>query len=139
MHKYKIKKLDLEINIASMVDVVFLLLIFFLVASTFKTNTDEIRATISLPQVDLKLEEVEKHTIILYLDKTGKVNVQDQFIPWDRLEDYLREETKEKLDGIEVYADKEVDFEYIARIMAVAGKLNIEQINFYLEYDKTDY
>lgn len=121
-----------------MVDVVFLLLIFFLVASTFKTNTDEIRATISLPQVDLKLEEVEKHTIILYLDKTGKVNVQDQFIPWDRLEDYLREETKEKLDGIEVYADKEVDFEYIARIMAVAGKLNIEQINFYLEYDKTD-
>jgi biopolymer transport protein ExbD len=138
MHKYKIKKLDLEINIASMVDVVFLLLIFFLVASTFKTNTDEIRATISLPQVDLKLEEVEKHTIILYLDKTGKVNVQDQFIPWDRLEDYLREETKEKLDGIEVYADKEVDFEYIARIMAVAGKLNIEQINFYLEYDKTD-
>jgi biopolymer transport protein ExbD len=34
------------------------------------------------------------------------------------------------LDGIEVYADKEVDFEYIARIMAVAGKLNIEQINF---------
>jgi biopolymer transport protein ExbD len=138
MHKYKIKKLDLEINIASMVDVVFLLLIFFLVASTFKTNTDEIRATISLPQVDLELEEVEKHTIILYLDKTGKVNVQDQFIPWDRLEDYLREETKEKLDGIEVYADKEVDFEYIARIMAVAGKLNIEQINFYLEYDKTD-
>jgi len=138
VHKYKIKKLALEINIASMVDVVFLLLIFFLVASTFKTNTDEIRATISLPQVDLKLEEVEKHTIILYLDKTGKVNVQDQFIPWDRLEDYLREETKEKLDGIEVYADKEVDFEYVARIIAVAGKLNIEQINFYLEYDKTD-
>jgi biopolymer transport protein ExbD len=135
MRRYKIKKADLEVNLAPLIDVIFLLLIFFMVASTL--NADEIRATIQLPQVDMQTE-VEKNPTTLYLDKSGKISVQDNFISWDMLQDYLREKPEEKLAGIEIYADKEVDFEYVARLMTVASKLKIELINFCLEYDNSE-
>lgn len=134
MHKYKIKKLDLEMNLAPLIDVVFLLLIFFMVASTL--NTDEVRATIQLPQVDMQTES-EKFSLTLYLDKTGMISTENKAINWDNLQGYLTNQFKEKLDGIEVYVDREADFEYIARVMAVASKAKIERINFLLK--RTDW
>lgn len=135
MHKYRIKKADLEINLAPLIDVVFLLLIFFMVASTLHTN--EIQATIQLPQVDMQTE-TERHPMILYLDKSGRVSIDNDFISWDRLPGYLKEKPKEKLEGIEVYADKEVHFEYITRVMAVASKVKIEKIIFCLEHNTSE-
>lgn len=135
MHKYRIKKLDLEMNMAPLIDVVFLLLIFFMVASTL--NTNEVRATIRVPQVELQTE-AEKRPVTLYLDKTGTISMENKFISWDMLQEFLRGKPKENPEGIEVYADKEVDFEYIARVMAVAGKVEIEQIVFCLEDNKSE-
>lgn len=135
MRKYKIKKADLEIDMAPLIDVVFLLLIFFMVASSL--NVNEIRATIQVPQVELNTE-VEKYPVTLYLDKTGKINIDDHFVSWDILPDYLIRKPKEKLQGIEVYADKEVDFEYVAKVMEIASKLSIEQIRFCLEYHQSE-
>ena len=135
MRKYKIKKLDLEMNLAPLIDVVFLLLIFFMVASTL--NTDEVRATIQLPQVDMQTES-EKFSLTLYLDKTGMISTENEAISWDNLQGYLTNQFKEKLEGIEVYADREADFEYIARVMAVASKAKIERINFFLKNNRLE-
>jgi len=130
MRRYRIKKANLEMNLAPLIDVVFLLLIFFMVASTL--NNDEVRATIQLPQVDMQTES-EKNSLTLYLDKTGIISSENESINWDHLQEYLTNQAKEKLEGIEVYADREVDFEYIARLMALANRINIGQISFRLE------
>jgi len=129
MHKYKIKKLDMEMNMAPLIDIVFLLLIFFMVASTLEIN--EVRATIQLPQVDMETS-VEKNVVILYLDKAGLIYVGDKSIAWDMLQDYFQTMYSDFPAGIEVYADKEVHFEYIARLMASANRAKIEQISFRL-------
>jgi biopolymer transport protein ExbD len=130
MRKYRIKKAGLEMNLAPLIDVVFLLLIFFMVASTL--NTNKVRATIQLPKVNMQTES-DNNFLTLYLDKTGIISTENESIDWDNLQDYLRNQPQEKLEGIEVYADHEVDFEYIARVMAVANRINIEQIIFLLE------
>jgi len=134
MRRYKIKKADLEINLAPLIDVIFLLLIFFMVASTL--DNSQVRATIQLPEVHLKTE-TEKFPVILYLDKTGQVTSKNKLISWDRIYDYLYKMDKDKLnEGIEIYADKEVYFEYIARIIEIAGNLNVYRINFILQTKK---
>src|SRR4030042_3376049 len=134
MRKYKIKKLDMEMNMAPLIDIVFLLLIFFMVASTLDIN--EVRAAIQLPQVDMETS-IEKDVVNLYLDKTGMIYAGNENISWDMLQDYLKEKHTKFSEGIEVYADKEVDFEYIARLMAAANKEKIKQIIFRLEYDQS--
>jgi len=131
MRKYKIKKADLEINLAPLIDVIFLLLIFFMVASTL--DDSQTRATIRIPEVSLE-SETEKFPVILYLDKTGKIFLNNKLISWDKIYHYFYEQDKDKFDkGIEVYADKEVPFEYIAGIMELAGDLNIDKVNFILK------
>jgi len=131
MRKYEIKKLDMEINIAPLIDVVFLLLLFFMLASTLDTN--EIRATIQLPQAEGQISREKDKSIALYLDKNGMIYVGKEHISWDVLPSYLKENIggfHDSHDSIEVYADKEVDFDYVARIMVMGGKLEIEKINF---------
>lgn len=120
-------------NMAPLIDVVFLLLIFFVVASTLDTN--EISATIQLPQVDMETS-TEENVATLYLDKNGFLYVEDKSIAWDMLQNYFQTIYSDFPAGIEVYADKEVNFEYIARVMAVANRINIEQISFLLELGK---
>jgi len=58
-------------------------------------------------------------------------------ISWDRIYDYLYKQYRDKLnEGIEIYADKEFYFEYIARIIEEVGNLNVDRINFYLQSKK---
>ena len=77
--------------------------------------------------------KTEEHLIILYLDKTGQVFIDTQPISWDNIYECLSEKYGKNLHkGIEVYADKEVYFELIARIMEIAGYLNIGNVNFIL-------
>lgn len=131
MRKYLIKKADLEINLAPLIDVVFLLLIFIMVASTL--DDSQSRATIRLPEVSLE-SETEKFPVILYMDKTGQIFLDNKLISWDEIYNYFYEQDKAIFDkGIEVYADKEVCFEYIAAVMELAGDLNIDKVNFILK------
>lgn len=119
-------------NIAPLIDVVFLLLLFFIVASTLDIN--EIRATIQLPQTDEQMFRENRTPITLYLDKNGLIYVGKKNISWEILPDYLKEEYKDLSKSIiEVYADKEVHFEYIARIMVMGSRLEIDKIDFLLK------
>lgn len=135
MHKYKMRKSDIEIDMAPLIDVVFLLLIFFMVASSL--NTNEVRATIQLPQSELQ-SELRRSSLTFYLDKTGKLTIDEHFIPWEGFSGYLKALSEENPQSIEVYADKEVNFEFIAKIIEVANQLNIDQVDFCLKYQQLE-
>lgn len=119
-------------NLAPLIDVVFLLLIFFMVASTI--NMNEVQATIKLPGTDTVEGESIKE-IVLYITKEGQVFLEKEKIEWEKLSDTLYEsmvenETKE----VTVYADREVDFQYIVNMLDLANQLKINQIQFSLHH-----
>jgi biopolymer transport protein ExbD len=69
---------SVDINLTPLIDVVFLLLIFFMVSTTFK---DEARLRIQLPEVqgeDAPAEEPEM--IRLVIDRAGRFYVDDQAV-----------------------------------------------------------
>ena len=132
MRKYRVKKADLEMNLAPLIDIVFLLLIFFMLASTL--NMNEVQATIQLPGTNTVEEKNIKETV-LYITKEGQVFLEKEKIGWDQLSDILDEfmienEAKE----VTVYADREADFRYIVNMLDLANKLMIDQIQFSLHH-----
>ena len=130
MRKYAIKKANFEMNLAPLIDVVFLLLIFFMVASTL--NLHEVKATIQLPGTDT-VQRKEKDEIVLYVDKEGEYFLEDKSIQKEDFPDILKEYLqKKKTNQVTVYADRETDFQVIVNVLDVANQLNIEQLLFSL-------
>jgi len=62
------KKEDLDVNITPLIDVVFLLLIFFMVSTTFKHESE---ITINLPESSSKSPTKEKNLIEIAIDAKG--------------------------------------------------------------------
>jgi len=132
MRKYRVKKADLEMNLAPMIDIVFLLLIFFVVASTL--NMNEVQATIQLPGTNT-VEEKSIKEIVLYITKEGRVFLEKEKIEWEQLPDILYEcMTENKTKKVTIYADREADFQYIVDILDLANQLKINQIQFSLHH-----
>ena len=132
MRKYQIKKADLEMNLAPLIDVVFLLLIFFMVASTL--NMNEVQATIQLPGTNTIKGKSIKETV-LYITKEGQVFLEEKKIEWEQLPDILYQYMiKNEAKEVMVYADREVGFQYIVNMLDLANQLKINQIQFSLHH-----
>ena len=119
-------------NLAPMIDIVFLLLIFFVVASTL--NMNEVQATIQLPGTNT-VEGKSTKEIVLYITREGQVFLEKKKIGWEQLPDILHEcMTENKTKKVTVYADREVDFQYIVDMLDLANQLKINQIQFSLHH-----
>lgn len=69
--KRKIRE-DLNINITPLIDVVFLLLIFFMVTTTF---TRETRLLVNLPEADAQPSEALPETIEILVSRNGTYSI----------------------------------------------------------------
>ena len=88
------KSRGLVINITSLIDVMFLLLIFFMVTSTFKNQP---AINLVLPRSATASETVDTPAI-LYLTAAGEVYLNDSLVAEDEIESVLlqlREATEE--------------------------------------------
>ena len=98
---------ELALEITPLIDVVFLLLIFFLVATTFEDINSGIK--IDLPQSTIVLNFKEK-------GKNQKVKVNKNNLKTE-LENKLKE-SEEK--NIVISADKNLDYGFIVEIMTIS-------------------
>jgi len=112
------KKL-LTLNLTSLIDVLFILIIFFAVSSTF----------LEQPGIELKLPDAESsesyttQKIILYIDKNNNLFLNDQLITTNTMIDEMKRlgEISEE-NSIVLKADTEVDHGEIIRIMDLLRK-----------------
>jgi len=119
-------------NLAPLIDIVFLLLIFFMVAATL--NLNEVRATIQLPETDM-VEAHENARVDLFIDKDGQIFLEKKEIQREDISDILQEYLLQKESNrVTVYADKEVDFQVIVNLLDMANQLGIDQMQFSLHH-----
>lgn len=69
------RKEEPEINLTSLIDLALLLLIFFMVTTTFK---DEMQISINLPKASEKVAQPEQESIKIMIDAAGDYYVNDQ-------------------------------------------------------------
>ena len=113
------------INITSLIDVLFLLLIFFMVTSTF---LEQPGMKLELPSAkSTEISQVEK--LVLYIGPGGEIIFNDQTVMLDDLESVIKEAVplaKEKT--LVLKADKTVQHGTVVAVMDIAKRAGLEKL-----------
>lgn len=108
------KKGKVLINITSLIDVLFLLLIFLMVSSTF---LEQPGIQLELPRAKSSVL-VEQKEFTLFVNKDGHIFLNDSEIKIDELESKLKNAIPEMKDGsLILKADKDVNYGLVVRVM----------------------
>ena len=104
----------ITINITSLIDVLFLLLIFLMVSSTF---LEQPGIKLDLPEADSAVV-VEQKEYILFVDKNKNVFLNDFPVQLDQLKDKLKETLPNMKDGALILkADQDVSHGLVVQVM----------------------
>lgn len=113
-------KVDPTFNMSSMTDMIFLLLIFFMLTSNFVTPSG---LPISVPTSKASQKVMPK--VNVGVTKDLKYYVNEVEIPLDLLEDELKFQLAGQEQGVVVLSvDKDVPVQHLVNVAGIATKLN---------------
>jgi biopolymer transport protein ExbD len=120
-----------EINLTSLIDVVLLLLVFFMVTTSFVRESE---LTIRLPEVNESAERsAEKPVLEITVSATGRYFVNNRALVDSRPETLtaaiLKLVPDLDADGVTITADAEASHQSVVTAMEVAGKLGFVNIS----------
>ncbi|WP_454800995.1 ExbD/TolR family protein [Mucilaginibacter phyllosphaerae] len=114
-----------EVHTSAMNDIMFFLLLFFLIASTV-TNPNVIK--LMLPKSSSG-QSVSKKTINVSIDKDLKYTIDKKEVPVDQLQPTLQTyKTMASELTIVLYVDRTVAIQDVVQVMDIAQKLNIKLV-----------
>jgi len=123
-------KQPLELGMTPMIDVVFLLLIFFMVTTTFNHNSE---LQIKLPESSGEAAKVD-NTLEIAIDQQGVYYINRQKVvnsTMQTLKMALANSVKrDKKRPLIITADKNTPHQYVIRALDVAQQLGFVQISF---------
>ena len=109
-------KVSANFSMSSMTDIVFLLLIFFMLTSTLVSPN-----ALKLLLPNSKARTLEKQTISVSISPEIEYYIEDQKFPFDQLENQLKQRlANEQEPAIVLHADKTVDIEFAVKVMDIA-------------------
>ena len=131
MKKYVKQDAHVDQDMTPMIDVVFLLLIFFMVSTSF---VKQAKITISVPEVESAsvVEELPQQIDIM-ITETGTVLINGRELINNRAET-IRNELQKPSNGdtglsLTISADANAKHQHVVTAMDVAGRLGFTQIN----------
>lgn len=123
-------RMEVEVNLTPLIDVVFLLLIFFMVSTTF---TKETHLVLDLPEAAGQAGPVENTQIEIVVSKGGAYTINDEVLVDNRL-DTLKRAIEAISQGdnslpVVVTADASSSHQSVVRAMDAAGQLGFVHLN----------
>lgn len=114
-----------EINVTPFVDVMLVLLIIFMVSAPLLTKG----VSVDLPNAQAPRMDINQEKLLLTVAKDKKIFLGQAEVPYDRLEQTLVHNERLKRDKeLYVFADEEVPYGLVARVLAVVRKAGIEKL-----------
>ena len=119
---------DYSLQLTSLIDVVFLLLIFFMVSTTFEDFTR--RLYIQLPEAKKSNEVFEKKTILIEIGLAKKIHLNGKLVKLKSLESVIGLKVKEKIRSttVTIKADKRIDYGFVVKVLGKVFNLGIKDI-----------
>ncbi|MDC0662011.1 ExbD/TolR family protein [Marinobacter sp. SS21] len=125
---------EVGVDLTPLIDVVFLLLIFFMVSTTF---TRESHLQVDLPEADGEVAETEIRQIDVVINAQGQYRVNERTLVNNRLET-LERAIRELANGdtslpFIITADANTPHQFVVRAMDVAGRLGFAKLSITTE------
>lgn len=122
---------DSGVDLTPLIDVVFLLLIFFMVSTTFIRET---QLKIDLPEASGELQEIEEDIVEITVDRLGDYAVNDRLLVNNELATLLRAldevlATRKPDVRVIITADANAAHQSVVRAMDAAGKVGLSRIS----------
>ena len=119
------KPLNNTLSIAPLIDIIFLLLLFFMLTSVFI----EPGIPLDLPKSTTAEFQPRQAEIVIYITKLGEIYVDHEFIAFDGLYSALSAMFQGKTEkSVTLKADKDVPFGLFVRVMDVAKEAGGEHL-----------
>ena len=120
----------LTINMTPLIDVVFLLLIFFMVTTTFSRET---RLMVNLPEADAELANTDATSIEIIVARDGTYSINGRALINNRLETLIRglelESTGDRNLPIVLIADAEATHQSVVTAMDGIGRTGFTRLS----------
>ncbi|MCD4716213.1 MAG: biopolymer transporter ExbD [Desulfobacterales bacterium] len=130
-HRRK-NRIQIQMPLTSLIDIVFLLLIYFLLTANFMVEEG---IKIKLPQAKASAPQTEE-VITIYVDKQGRAFLGTREFSYAGLFDRLREMIKHRTDKLVVVrADRAVILNKAVKIMDIAKAAGAERLCLATEKD----
>lgn len=122
---------DVELNITPLIDVVFLLLIFFMVSTTFERESE---INITLPEASKELTEAKPDAISVAIDSRSRIYVNGRALINSQLST-IKQAIYEALGNLTdvpiiISADAETNHQSVVKVMDAARQLGLVRITF---------
>ena len=122
---------EASVELTPLIDVVFLLLIFFMVSTTFIRET---QLKIDLPEAAGELQEVEENLIEITIDRLGDYAINDRLLVNNDLRTLVRAledvlEERPPSSRVIVTADANASHQSVVRAMDAAGKVGLTRLS----------
>lgn len=119
-----------DVNLTPLIDVVFLLLIFFMVTTTFDRHA---KLKVELPEASAKTTQQREDPVVLSIDAKGNYFINDRQLVNTKLETLkiaLRKTVADKKDvALVLRADAKTPHQSVVRAMDAASQLGLKQLS----------
>ncbi len=125
MHFHRIQRKRAEVPIVPMIDILFILLVFFIVSTTFKKRRDILR--IEFPTVnEVPSESITEPRSTITVDALGNVTLDSLAVPEGLLQSYLiAYQNQNPGRKLELEADRRLPLERLLEIWDALTKAGI--------------
>ena len=126
------RRTEVDINLTPLIDVVFLLLIFFMVSTTFVRQS---QLSLTLPEASAEPADLAPAPIEVLISAEGQYTVNEQQLPDAELDTLLRALAglTDRLDPAEqplvITADGAASHQSVVRAMDAAGQLGLTRLS----------
>lgn len=121
------EEIDAAPNLTPLIDIVFLLLVFFLVATTFRS--EEVEMDLRLPEATTGKQAERQRPIVINIRADGDVLVDGKVLPMQALEQKLRAAARRnKNQEVVIRGDTQSRFGVAARVFDLCRAAPLLQI-----------
>ena len=125
------------INISSMLDVMFILIIFFLVTTTFKEEEVDHLVKLPVEARNQSLTQTAGNLIKVNIRDSGAFVVMGQQITEEDLSKWMKEQVEKKPDlKVLIRCDKESKHLYLANVMSICRHVGVPEANIAVRTEK---
>lgn len=129
-------KANSDIPSSSLADMAFLLLIFFMVSTTFRREKQR-KIDIPLAAATQKLSQPRKDVLHIWLMKDGSIYINDENIPADKVSNVVAPLYAENRNLVmELRADSDVPYHFVNAIEDQLEKAGAVRLTFYTNVEQ---